>query len=337
MTSKDFTSENSATVAAPRVTLAMPVYNGERYMEDALRSMIAQDFDDLEILINDNASTDRTAEIAQDYAARDPRVRHVRNETNLGAAPNYDKGLELARGEFLKWCAHDDTISPNFVSACVAALDAEPAASMAFGRVQCIDSAGEFIDVRPGAQLSAVLQDDAAERFHYTIMNSGACYPIFGLFRTEALRKSLGHQPYYGSDRALLAEMALLGKMLEVEEAVAYNRDHDARSMNMTDQKAKRRWQSAKAGRWANSVEINQFRQFAAIARRHGDVCEPRRALGKVAKAAFSLRQFFLFGIDALRWVSPSFAGRVRDGVDDMRATAGRLLRRDQTHSKADA
>ena len=137
---------------APRVTLAMPVYNGERYMEDALRSMVAQDYGDLEILINDNASTDRTAEIAQDFAAQDRRVRHVRNPTNLGAAPNYERGLELARGEFLKWCAHDDTMSRIYVSSCLRALDADRGASMAFGRVQCIDSAGEYIPPRPPFQ-----------------------------------------------------------------------------------------------------------------------------------------------------------------------------------------
>lgn len=321
----------------PRVTLAMPVYNGERYMEDALRSMIAQDFDDLEILINDNASTDRTGEIAADYAAKDKRVRHVRNETNLGAAPNYDKGLELARGEFLKWCAHDDTISENFVSECVAALDAEPAASMAFGRVQCIDSDGEYIDARPGVQLGAVLMEDPAERFYHTIMNSGSCYPIFGLFRAEALRKSLGHRPYYGSDRALLAEMALLGKMIEVEKAVAFNRDHDARSINITDQKTKRRWQSAKAGRWANSVEFNQFAQFTAIARRHPEVCPPNKALAKVAKAALTARQICLFGVDAVRWASPTLAGKLRDGVDDVRAAAARGVARLRARGKADA
>ena len=326
-----------ASTKTPRVTLAMPVYNGERYMEEALRSMTAQDFEDLEILINDNASTDRTAEIAQDYASKDKRIRHIRNETNLGAAPNYDRGLELARGEFLKWCAHDDTISENFVSACVKALDAEPAASMAFGRVQCIDSQGEFIPVRPGAQLGAVLFDDPAERFHHTIMNSGSCYPIFGLFRTEALRKSLGHQPYYGSDRALLAELALMGKMIEVEEAIAFNRDHEARSMNIGDQKLKRRWQSAKAGRWANSVEINQFRQFVAIARRHPEICPPRRALASVAKAAFSFRQFFLFAIDAVRWASPSFAARLRDAADSVRFAARRGVERLRGRGRADA
>lgn len=326
-----------AQSTAPRVTLAMPVYNGERYMEEALRSMIAQDFDDFEILINDNASTDRTAEIAADFAAQDKRVRHVRNDTNLGAAPNYDKGLELARGEFLKWCAHDDKISENFVSACVTALDAEPDASMAFGKVQCIDSDGAFIPHRPGPQLGGVMMEDPAERFYHTIMNSGSCYPIFGLFRTEALRKSLGHQPYYGSDRPLLAELALMGKIVEVQEAVSFNRDHDGRSINMTDQKAKRRWQSAKAGRWANSVEFNQFLQFYRIARRHPEICPPNKALSKVAKAAFTLRQFCLFGVDALRYASPSFAGRVRDGVDDMRAAASRGVARLRGRGKADA
>ena len=99
----------------PRVSLAMPVYNGDNFIEEAITSILAPDFDDFELIITDNASADRTEEICRAFAAKDDRVRYHRHEKNLGAAPNYNSGYELARGEYIKWCAHDDNISPNYV------------------------------------------------------------------------------------------------------------------------------------------------------------------------------------------------------------------------------
>lgn len=301
---------------SPRVTLAMPVYNGERYFEEALRSALAQDYDDVEVLITDNASTDRTPEIIQDYAQRYPQIVYHRNKENVGSSGNWNLGIELGRGEFLKWCAHDDWVSPNFVSVTLAALDANPEASMAFGATQCIDSDGAFIPARPGVQMGAILDDDPAERLYETIVTSGSCYPLMGLFRMSVLKRGLRFQPYYGSDRPLLAETAFLGKVLRVPEAVLYNRDHAERSMNIGSKSSRRFWMSSKAGRWANSVEINQFRQMVQIATRHPDVCPPARALRKVGKAALTLKQMGLFGIDAVRFASPEAAGRLRGLVD---------------------
>src|SRR5690242_8968780 len=113
-------------MGTPKVTVGMPVYNGERYMRFALDSLLAQDFQDFEIVISDNASTDRTSEICAEYAARDSRVRYHRNATNIGASPNYNRTFELARGQYFKWCAHDDVCLPSFLSKCVATMEAAP-------------------------------------------------------------------------------------------------------------------------------------------------------------------------------------------------------------------
>ncbi len=85
---------------APRVSIGLPVFNGERYLARAIDSVLGQDFRDFELIICDNASTDRTAEICAAYARRDARVRYVRNPRNLGAGPNYDRCFHLARGTY---------------------------------------------------------------------------------------------------------------------------------------------------------------------------------------------------------------------------------------------
>ena len=99
----------------PRVSIGMPVYNGEKYLEEAIQSILAQTYSDFELVISDNASTDKTQEICLEYAARDSRVRYHRNEKNLGAAPNYNRTFELSTGQYFKWADYDDLLAEEFL------------------------------------------------------------------------------------------------------------------------------------------------------------------------------------------------------------------------------
>jgi glycosyltransferase involved in cell wall biosynthesis len=111
---------------APKVTIGLPVRNGERFLERAIDSVLGQTFDDLEPVISDNASTDRTQEICASYASRDPRVRVFRNDPDIGVLRNFNRLVELARGEYFRWLGVDDWLELDYVSECVAALDANP-------------------------------------------------------------------------------------------------------------------------------------------------------------------------------------------------------------------
>ena len=98
----------------PKVSIGLPVYNGENYLEDAIISVIKQSYTDLELVISDNASTDRTHEICCDYASTDKRIHYSRNKNNLGAAPNYNKAWSQCTGKYFKWLAHDDLLLPEY-------------------------------------------------------------------------------------------------------------------------------------------------------------------------------------------------------------------------------
>ena len=102
---------------SPRVSLAMPVLNGEDFVAVAIESTINQEFEDFELVITDNASTDTTEQICRAFAASDKRMRCFRNERNLGAAANFNLGYKLTSGEYFKWCSHDDFLSPDFLKA----------------------------------------------------------------------------------------------------------------------------------------------------------------------------------------------------------------------------
>ena len=109
--------------STPVVSLGMPVFNGERYLATAIESVLGQTFDDFELLLCDNASTDATGDICRSFAGADPRVRYIRNPENLGAHPNFNRAFELATGRFFKWASHDDALPDPYAGEEDAELD----------------------------------------------------------------------------------------------------------------------------------------------------------------------------------------------------------------------
>jgi glycosyltransferase involved in cell wall biosynthesis len=213
---------------APRVSIGLAVFNGERFLSDAIGSILAQTYTDLELIISDNASTDRTEEICHDYAASDPRIRYYRHDRNLGAAVNSNRTFELASGEFFKWAAHDDMLAPEYLERCVAALDAHPDAVLCQTLVHQIGERGGFLAIFDSSAPGA---DSAwpSDRFAASILTVHYAFDVFGVIRTEALAKTPLHLPYGGSDRVLLAELALEGPFTYVKEPLFIHRDHPGR------------------------------------------------------------------------------------------------------------
>src|ERR1700742_2966611 len=109
-------SHEDASGPAPTVSIGLPVFNGERYLEEALFSLLNQTFRDFELIICDNASTDRTPDICTRHAARDRRIRYARNARNLGASSNFNKCFMLARGRYFRWAAYDDKCGPEHLA-----------------------------------------------------------------------------------------------------------------------------------------------------------------------------------------------------------------------------
>jgi glycosyltransferase involved in cell wall biosynthesis len=216
------------THAGPRVSIGLPVYNGENYLAEALRSLLAQTFADFEIIISDNASTDRTAEICREFTARDKRIRYVSNETNLGPARNYNRVFKLSTGEYFKWAAHDDLYAPEFLEKCVRVLENDPGVVLCHTKTCFIDAGG-----RVTGTFDDKLKSDSPEppvRFGDLIMNL-KCFEIFGLMRSDALRQTPLHGSFGHADGILLVRLGLMGRFHEIPEYLFFNRDHPTKSI----------------------------------------------------------------------------------------------------------
>jgi len=233
----------------PRVSIGLPVYNGERYVASTIDSILAQTFTDFELIVSDNASTDSTGEICRDYARRDARVRYFRNERNLGAGPNYDGCFHRARGTYFKWAAHDDCLAPDYLSKTVAALDAAPEAVLCTTGITEIGPNGEVLRTYRN-DFPGVSSPGPAVRFGAIIHARHQCEDFFGLYRRSAMVGSGLHDTYSGSDRVLLAEMALRGPWVGVPDPLFLHREHEGRytrAILLQDRRHAALWQDTSA------------------------------------------------------------------------------------------
>jgi hypothetical protein len=227
------------TRPSPRLSIGLPVYNGERLLPQAIECLLAQTFGDFEIVIGDNASTDRTREICQDYARRDRRIRYVRHEHNLGAVANFNRVFELSPSHLFKWAAHDDLHRETYLESCVKLLDRNPDAILAHTGTAFVDEFGQpfpfdvnsvaYIDPRTGVRHRADgpgVGDSASPSARFWQVLTGACWGThsFGVMRREALLKTRLLPNFAGSDRVMLGELALLGRFKSSPEPLFLRR-----------------------------------------------------------------------------------------------------------------
>ncbi len=199
----------------------MPIYNEERFLDASLVSLRNQDYPNLEIVVSDNASTDRTLQICQRHAAEDARIRIARAPENRGVNANFARALEMAQGEYFMWAAGHDLWTPNFVSECVARLQASDGACIAFGGSQWIGAENEPLPRVSGWTDTRGLTPIARL---FTIF-WGNMHPVVGLIRIAQLRACLPLVNVTGGDLVLLVDLALRGDFLHAEQATWFRRE----------------------------------------------------------------------------------------------------------------
>ena len=236
----------------PIVSVGMPVYNGAAYLRRALDSLLAQTYENFELIISDNASQDETESICRAYAARDPRIRYLRQDHNRGAAFNYNVVVREARGTYFKWAAHDDEIAPTFLSRCLEGFHHAPRTTvLVYPRTAYIDADSEVLS-RFDDNMNLV-QPHPAQRVLHLLRVLGRANPVFGLFRARALNRTRLIGSYLASDWVLLTELALQGEFRSLPEFLFFRRmhpemstaahaDHRSRSAWFDPQLARARW-----------------------------------------------------------------------------------------------
>jgi hypothetical protein len=203
------TTPVSAPARRPLVSIGLPTYNREKLLRKALAAVLAQDYADLEVVVSDNASPDGTEAFCRETAARDPRVRYVRQPENIGPTRNYLAVQALATGEYYMNMADDDTPAPNYVSECVKALEADPGLAVALGRPLMSDG---DLTVKDGA-VTNLLAEDGRDRVvaYYADVEENVAF--LGVMRRSVLAATPPAPNTMGGDWLHVAAIAFQGKI----------------------------------------------------------------------------------------------------------------------------
>lgn len=200
----------------PLVSIGVPVFNGEKSLAQALDALIKQDYNNLEIIISDNGSRDRTSQICEEFLKKDSRVKYYRSSENLGSNWNFNRVYDLSSGKYFMWAAHDDLRELSFVRACVEKLEQFPEA------VLCHTHTELFIENRKERLCVAHLDSfvgvtGLVERYRETLKHFPAV-AIYGVYRSAALKKTHMFERAIATDLAFIQELSIYGSFVQVSE-----------------------------------------------------------------------------------------------------------------------
>ena len=211
-----------------KVSVLVPVCNGEAFLAECLESILAQDFADMEILIADDASTDGSVALVERYAARDSRIRWWKNPDNLGLARNFNSCLRAAKGEYIKYVLQDDKlISPLAIRKMAEVLDHHPEVSLVSSASQVLDGHSQVIEVRkyfkPGVMEGRQVIVRCLERLTNMIGE-----PSVVMFRREQAARGYNEQFQQLLDLDLWFHLLEQGRFAYVAEPLCAFRRHAA-------------------------------------------------------------------------------------------------------------
>lgn len=229
------------------VSIGMPVYNGEKYIRDALDSLLGQSYKDFELIISDNASTDSTEKICRQYAWKDARVKYFRQPKNLGAAANFRFVLDQANGAYFMWAACDDKWSPDWLERMREALG-NVDVGMVFGQLIHIDAQDRLmahpangVNFHFGRCESALWR---RVRFYLAYEGMGKANNIYSMYKNELLKPLDAMWSDLISDR-LIYDYTIVygclqyGKLKQLGQATLFKRVHDLNEGAACDAKPK--------------------------------------------------------------------------------------------------
>ena len=285
-------------MAAPRVSIAMPAYNCERYIAQSLESLLGQSFGDFELVISDNASTDGTEDVCRRYAARDARVRYIRRSENIGGPGNFRYVFSQCRAPYHKWSTADDYWHPQFLDRAVAVLDAHDDVVLCYPHMRRIDLDGNPLGDYDDAL--HLMDDSPRARFRELYRRLGLCNAHLGLIRRQVMLDTRLIAAHRASDYDFLGEVALRGKFWLLPEVMFFRRFHPESSS------------------WARASTEHQRRYYDPGNRRDAGMHVTRRLLfqcGMVWRAPIGLADKLALTADVARWARYERHALVREVI----------------------
>jgi len=203
-----------------KVTIGIPVYNGERYLRKALESVALQSFTDFTVIISDNASTDATSSIGLEYAEKDNRFIYVRQASNIGMFDNFKYILNKCNTEYFVYLAADDSWHPDFLKKNVASLENNANAVCSISKV-VFEKDSKFLRESKGTNPLEKSRIENLKHYLWTLPNDNS--RLYGVFRPSVLRQAfLGLHPLHAADWYMMAVTLMHGTHLEIDDVLMH-------------------------------------------------------------------------------------------------------------------
>jgi glycosyltransferase involved in cell wall biosynthesis len=207
----------------PTVCVGLPVYNGGNFLSKAIESILSQDFENIQLIISDNCSTDITEEVCLKYQTMDKRIKYHRLEENLGIGLNFKNVLGLSSAPYFMWASHDDMRERTFITKCLERLESDPSIALVYPRSRVLDNNSRFLGIANDHVNTD--QNSGVERFRHIIWELGMCNMVYGLYRTNILKKVRTWDETLFCDNLILAEIALsFGKIVQIDDVLFVRR-----------------------------------------------------------------------------------------------------------------
>ena len=216
------------------VTIGIPVYNEEKHLDETIRSALAQDFKDIEIVISDNGSTDKSVEIIKKYCNIDKRIKAIYKERNMGPRANFHSLLDNTRSKYSVLLGAHDLFLPNYISEAVAFLESNPDYVMAYPQSKLVDGNEDKLGYADSDIDTFGL--DVGQRMKKTAANLFWCTCFHGVFRTDIVRK-LPTLQIRGSDHLFLYAAAYHGHIHFIQKLGILRRESRQETPEMIEKR----------------------------------------------------------------------------------------------------
>ena len=215
---------NSEKETHPMVTIGIGVFNGEKFLHRRLDSILSQSLTNFEAIISDNASTDNTQKICEEYAKKDTRIRYIRQSKNMGAAWNFYFVLKEAKYDYFVWAAVDDYWSSDFLESNVRNLEANEKIVGSISKIKYFDDDG-LIENRKEFPYHKYPLNGTYEKKASFYLRTISAENIYAVFRKEALKQSLVRD-MFAADGAILLKVLKFGDIIVSDDILLFRYMH---------------------------------------------------------------------------------------------------------------
>jgi len=221
----------------PKISIGIPVYNGEHFLDEKIKSILDQTFSDYEIIISDNASTDKTSIICNKFAKNEPKIRYIRQEKNIGIWENFNFVLKEAKGDYFLWSSVDDIMLPTYLEKTLDIISSNKNISCCFTKIKLY---GESDNLKNDLKVSLI--ERIKKKFTQLIFNDelGAYSAkgsyekridvyfknlshnqiFYGMYRTEQIKRSFVKKSFLWYDAATILNILKYGELYVVDEVL---------------------------------------------------------------------------------------------------------------------